>query len=98
MAYSAARARVLGKAVKRGILRNLKWELDDFERRIENNELDEKTKAELRKALATIRKLTNIEGLTVLDQTCCEESDKVAAPFSFQHGQERENPGEEATE
>ena len=43
------------------ILRNLKWELDDFEQRIENNELDEETKARLREALATIRKVTNIK-------------------------------------
>jgi hypothetical protein len=61
VAVSAARARIQEKAHMRAHKRSIKWEIREFEERIENNDLDEKTKAELRKALATIKELTNME-------------------------------------
>jgi hypothetical protein len=61
VAVSAARANMQKKAHMRAHKRSIKWEIREFEQRIENNELDAKTKAELKKALATIKELTNME-------------------------------------
>jgi len=61
VAVSAARANMQKKAHTRAHIRSIKWEIREFEERLENNELDAETKAKLKRALATIKELTNME-------------------------------------